>query len=118
MKTAKPLKFSYLAFFLFQTMFKEHDHGPLLSIDVLLESLNLVFFIVAIQVSHHPMHVILQVVHIISLLAKSCLNEPVVEDKINTRFNSLLSAFSSILCTGITSNIKVITNLSGHMLSS
>merc|ERR1719277_1157108 len=92
--------------------------SPFNSIDVLLKSLNLVFLIIALQVSNHPLHVVLQIVHVVSLLAKSSLDKPVVKNEINSRFNSFFSALSTLFCTCIGSNIKVIANLSCDMLSS
>ena len=50
------------------------------SIDVFLESLDLVLLVIALQISHNPLHVVLQIVHVVGLLAESSLDQSVIED--------------------------------------
>merc|ERR1740129_2724140 len=71
------------------------------SVDVLFESLDLVLLVVALQIGHDPLHVVLQVVHVVSLLPEPGLHESVVEDEVHSELHCLLSALISLLSAGI-----------------
>merc|ERR1719305_61664 len=71
------------------------------SVDILLESLDLVLLVVALQIGHDPLHVVLEVVHVISLLPEPSLDQSVVEDEVHSRLHGLLSALISLLGAGI-----------------
>merc|ERR1712156_447837 len=50
------------------------------SVDVLFEVINLIGLVVLLKVFNHLLHVVLQVCHVVSFLAKASLNKSVVEN--------------------------------------
>ena len=88
------------------------------TIDVLLEALDLISLVVALQVGDDPLHVVLQVGHVVSLLTKSSLHQPLVEDEIYSRLHGLIGAFISLFSTGVGSfQDKVSSSFSGDVLN-
>ena len=71
------------------------------SINVLLESFDLVLLVIALEVSHDPLHVVLQIVHVVSLLSEPSLDQSVIEDKVDPRLHGLLCALISLLSASV-----------------
>ena len=86
------------------------------TVDVLLEALDLVSLVVGLEVGDHPLHVVLQVVHVVGLLPEPGLHEPVVEDEVHSGLGRLLRALGSLLSAGVGADVKIITNFSGDVL--
>ena len=86
------------------------------TVDILLEALDLVSLVVGLEVGDHPLHVILQVVHVVGLLPEPGLHEPVVEDKVHSGLGRLLRALGSLLSAGVGADVKIITNFTGDVL--
>merc|ERR1712186_178192 len=62
------------------------------TVDVLLEALDLISLVVGLEVGDHPLHVVLQVVHVVSLLPEPGLHESVVKDEVHSGLGRLLGA--------------------------
>ena len=86
------------------------------TVDVLLEALDLVSLVVGLEVGDHPLHVVLQVVHVVGLLPEPGLHQPVVEDEVHSGLGGLLRALGSLLSAGVGSDVKIITNFTGDVL--
>ena len=86
------------------------------TVDVLLEALDLVSLVVGLEVGDHPLHVVLQVVHVVGLLPEPGLHQPVVEDEVHARLGGLLRALGSLLSAGVGADVKIITNFTGDVL--
>ena len=86
------------------------------TVDVLLEALDLVSLVVGLEVGDHPLHVVLQVVHVVGLLPEPGLHEPVVEDEVHSGLGRLLRALGSLLSAGVCADVKIITNFTGDVL--
>ena len=86
------------------------------TVDVLLEALDLVSLVVGLEVGDHPLHVVLQVVHVVGLLPEPGLHEPVVEDQVHSGLGRLLRALGSLLSAGVGADVEIITNFTGDVL--
>merc|ERR1711923_650528 len=121
---------SGLTLLLLEAVFEEHDAWPLLPVILLVvhqddHSLGIhVLSCVELEVTeftkktfHDPLNVVLEIVHVVRLLAEASLHQPVVEDEVDSRLGGLFSPLTALLGTGVGTNIKIVSNLPLHVLS-
>merc|ERR1711988_1837920 len=71
------------------------------TVDILLESVHLSCSVVVLQILHNLLHVVLEVGHVVVLLGKTSLNQPVVENQVDTGLGGLLGALLHLLGGGV-----------------